>query len=160
MANKGLVDGTILREKLKKYLKKYHASTFKDLKFDNKSRKAWDNCAKRIYKNEYSNMYNQMRREVAEKKAQRWQTLAGEANFKAVLNELGLTLRCGGVYAIDSGRLIFHWYLENIVIPKIESTFNIKGIKITRDVSPLSYRSCLNFEQVELNETGETAELL
>lgn len=156
MTKKNLIDSRKLKHDLYNYLLTNYYSYFR-AGFDRKARQTWSETAKQIYHNEYSNLYNQMRKEAAETKRKRWLTLAGEENFKAVLEDMGLTIRRDGIRAMDSGRKLFRYYLENVVIPRIEKEFNITGIKIPNNISPLSYQSCLNFEEVELIETDKPA---
>ena len=77
MTKKNLIDSRKLKHDLYNYLLTNYYSYFR-AGFDRKARQTWSETAKQIYHNEYSNLYNQMRKEAAETKRKRWLTLAGE----------------------------------------------------------------------------------
>lgn len=153
-----LVDKNKLKALVEKELNRScYADTFKEYK--HQSRKNWPDHFKHIYRNIYSNCYNALRKEVREKKQKFWLTMAGKENFNTILNKYGLYIdRWGHIRFANMGVGILKWYLEKIVIPELEKTFNITGITVGRTTSPMATTSVLNLEKVEVKHDEEKIE--
>lgn len=150
-----LVDKNKLKALVEKELNRScDANTFKEYK--HRARKNWPNHLKHAYRNIYSNCYNTLRKEVREKKHKFWLTMAGKENLSSVLNKYGLYIdRCGHIRFANMGVGILKWYLEKMVIPELEKTFNITGITVGRTTSPMTTTSVLNLENVEVKHDEE-----
>ena len=148
----------LVKKQFDQYVNNYHPykedyETYKDL-----PKSKWPENLKTLYRNIYSNCYNALRRESELEKRNFWITMAGDGNFNAELNKYGLKVRHNGsIDFIDMAKPILKRYLEEIVIPALEKTFQIKGIKVNRNISPMAYSSILNMEDVEIvNEEEST----
>lgn len=141
------VDTSKIKSIVIEKLKAWYTHDFKTYGF---KKKDWPDYLKAAYRNEYSNVYNQLRKERKQKKADFWITMAGKGNMQMILNELGLRIRSNNHVSFkDMAREILKAYLETVVIPKLEQTFNLTGIKVGKDTSPMCY-NVLDFENAEI----------
>ena len=120
--------------------------------YQNKPRKEWSDETKRAYKNSYSNAYNRLRDEYKNKRNRFWNQMTA-GNMNLILEQWGLwTSNSGKVVVKNNGYDMIKKILLEYVIPEIEKTFDIKGIRINeRHLSAMSYSGLLDLSQVEMN---------
>ena len=117
-----------------------------------KPKKEWSDGLKQDYRNEYSNQYNALRRERKQKKNDFWITMAGKGNIELILKQFGLKLNYQNKIVFKNmAREVLKSYLETIVIPKLEEVFNLTGIKVGKDTSPMC-AGVLNLEDAEIKK--------
>lgn len=129
---------------------KYYPAIFDE--YQNKPRKEWSEETKRAYKNSYSNAYNRLRDEFKSKRNKFWSQFSA-GNMNTILEEYGLYMMPSGKVVVkNNGYEMIKKVLTDFIIPQLEKTFDIKGIKINeRYCSAMSYSGILDLSQVEMN---------
>lgn len=135
---------SLILQELKPYIAVYSEVT-------TMPRKEWSDNTKREYKNAYSNCYNRLRDEYRHNRNKFWSQFSA-GNMNVILEEYGLHMtNSGNVLVQNNGYNMIKKVLLDHVIPELEKTFGIHGIRIVeRYCSAMSYSGLLDFSQVEM----------
>ena len=142
-----LVDNTELIKRTEEYVNRW-SGPFK-LKYSERSK--WTADEKQRWKNAKATVYASMRAENREKTKNFWLTQMNNGILNEFFKQCGLRICCGKVIFEDCGAPILTDYLERIVIPKLATEMNIKGVKLkTKRISGMS-QDLFDWERAEIN---------
>lgn len=145
------------KKKLNKYIynalsKKINYFKSQNPDFNINDKKTWNKEVKDEYRYYYGIYYNALRLETKEHKTAFWINMFGKDNINAILDKYGLVLNdLNNIRAKNGGAYLIRWVLETFIIPELETTFNVTGIKLNKDLS-FSKRNYLDLEDIEMIE--------
>lgn len=121
-------------------VRKIAEQTFKKATYGQRSledRYLWTDTDRTLWKACYSNAYNEVKKQQAQKAAILWTKIMDSGNLEKLFNSYGFVLHDGKVSAYDAGSVIVRAVLDQ-VIKDIEKDIGLTGLKIKKRVTALT----------------------
>lgn len=130
-------------------MEKFKSYTF-DMNVDYKNRQTWNEDLNKLWQNAKATVYYNLRKEASLKRNDFWLNKVDSGILQDILKKYGFYVKAdGSVYCIDAGKAMLKAIMERIVIPEIEETTGIKGIKVRKGAGPCA-KNCLDFDKAHL----------
>lgn len=150
MTRKSLINKEELIKRTEEFLKVGTIDTY-----NYSERNTWSDYMKAHWKSTYSMMYARMRAENKEKNRHMWIEQLGQGCFQEFFKKYGLRVYGNKVIFVDCGAPILTSYINNVVLPAIESEMNITGVKLNKKrISGMS-QDIFDWEKAEVKEVKE-----
>ena len=117
-----------------------------NINYEDKS--TWNEQLVNLWNRLRANHYYQYKKECKLRANDFWVNKMDSGILQDILKKYGLAIyNKGNIRCIDAGRMIMKLAMEQIIIPEMEKTIGIKGIKLVKNAGP-SAQNCLDFSKV------------
>lgn len=112
----------------------------------------WSQSDKELWKQLRACEYYRLRKEASLRANDFWLNKADSGVLQDILKKYGFKVdNKGNVRCIDAGKAMLKSIMEQIIIPEIEETTGIIGIKVKKNAGPCA-ENCLCFNEATIKE--------